>query len=72
MMPLRLGKEAMAQDLFHYEKMVEAALRGVVRDALRRAGREGLRAPTISISALGRGARGWSSPIISAPVTRTR
>lgn len=33
----------MAQDLFHYEKMVENALRGVVRDALRRAAREGLR-----------------------------
>jgi uncharacterized protein len=33
----------MAQDLFQYEKMVERALRGVVRDALRRAGREGLR-----------------------------
>ncbi|HVC56880.1 MAG TPA: ClpXP protease specificity-enhancing factor SspB [Stellaceae bacterium] len=34
----------MAQDLFQYEKMVEAALRGVVRDALKRAAREGLRA----------------------------
>ena len=33
----------MAQDLFHYEKMVEGALRGVVRDALRRAAREGLK-----------------------------
>ena len=33
----------MAQDLFHYEKMVEGALRGVVRDALKRAAREGLR-----------------------------
>ena len=33
----------MAQDLFHYEKMVESALRGVVRDALRRAASEGLR-----------------------------
>ncbi len=33
----------MAQDLFHYEKMVEAALRGVVRDALKRAAREGLK-----------------------------
>ena len=33
----------MPQDLFHYEKMVEAALRGVVRDALRKAAREGLR-----------------------------
>jgi len=33
----------MAQDLFHYDKMVEAALRGVVRDALKRAAREGLR-----------------------------
>src|SRR5262249_23228088 len=28
---------------FHYEKMVEAALRGVVRDALTRAAREGLK-----------------------------
>ena len=33
----------MAQDLFHYEKMVEGALRGVVRDALRQAARDGLR-----------------------------
>ena len=33
----------MAQDLFHYERMVEEALRGVVRDALSRAAREGLR-----------------------------
>jgi hypothetical protein len=34
---------AMAQDLFQYEKMVENALRGVVRDALRQASRDGLR-----------------------------
>jgi hypothetical protein len=33
----------MAQDLFQYDKMVEAALRGVVRDALSRAARDGLR-----------------------------
>src|SRR6266545_7527005 len=33
----------MAQDLFQYEKMVERALRSVVRDALRRAAREGLK-----------------------------
>src|SRR5690349_15356122 len=33
----------MAQDLFQYEKMVEAALRGVVRDALKRAAQEGLK-----------------------------
>ena len=33
----------MAQDLFDYEKMVETALRGVVREALARAAREGLR-----------------------------
>jgi uncharacterized protein len=33
----------MAQDLFHFEKMVESALRGVVRDALRQAARDGLR-----------------------------
>ena len=33
----------MAQDLFQYEKMVENALRGVVRDALLRAAREGLK-----------------------------
>ena len=33
----------MAQDLFQYDKMVERALRGVVRDALTRASREGLR-----------------------------
>ena len=33
----------MAQDLFQYEKMVERALRGVVRDALQKAAGEGLR-----------------------------
>ena len=33
----------MAQDLFQYDKMVERALRGVVRDALQRAAKEGLR-----------------------------
>jgi hypothetical protein len=33
----------MAQDLYHYEKMVERALRGVVREAIERAAREGLR-----------------------------
>jgi hypothetical protein len=33
----------MAQDLFHYDRMVEAALRGVVREALMRAAGEGLR-----------------------------
>ena len=33
----------MAQDLFDYPKMVETALRGVVREALARAQREGLR-----------------------------
>jgi uncharacterized protein len=33
----------MAQDLFDYPKMVETALRGVVREALARAERDGLR-----------------------------
>ena len=33
----------MAQDLFPYDKMVETALRGVVREALRLAARDGLR-----------------------------
>ena len=33
----------MPQDLFQYDKMVENALRGVVRDALTRAAQEGLR-----------------------------
>ena len=33
----------MAQDLFHYDKMVERALRGVIRDALSRAAQEGLK-----------------------------
>jgi len=33
----------MPQDLFQYDKMVERALRGVVRDALQRAAEEGLR-----------------------------
>jgi uncharacterized protein len=32
----------MAQDLFHYDKMVEAALRGVARQALMLAARDGL------------------------------
>jgi uncharacterized protein len=33
----------MAQDLYHYEQMVERALRGVVREALERAAKQGLR-----------------------------
>jgi len=33
----------MAQDLFHYDKMIERALRGLIRDALARVSREGLR-----------------------------
>jgi uncharacterized protein len=33
----------MPQDLYHYEQMVERALRGVVRKALERAAKEGLR-----------------------------
>ena len=33
----------MAQDLFHYDKMVEHALRGVIRDVLVRVAKEGLR-----------------------------
>ncbi len=33
----------MAQDFFQYEKMVEDALRGVARDALKRAAQDGLR-----------------------------
>ncbi|HZK90609.1 MAG TPA: ClpXP protease specificity-enhancing factor SspB [Stellaceae bacterium] len=33
----------MAQDLFHYDKMVERALRGVIRDALVRVAREGMK-----------------------------
>jgi uncharacterized protein len=33
----------MPQDLYHYEQMVERALRGVVREALERAAKEGLR-----------------------------
>ena len=33
----------MAEDLFHYDKMVETALRGVAREALSRAARDGLR-----------------------------
>jgi uncharacterized protein len=33
----------MAVDLFHYDKMVETALRGVAREALSRAARDGLR-----------------------------
>jgi uncharacterized protein len=33
----------MAQDLFHYDQMVETALRGVARQALRIAARDGLR-----------------------------
>jgi uncharacterized protein len=34
----------MAQDLFQYEKMVETALRGVLREVLNRTARDGLRA----------------------------
>ena len=33
----------MAQDLFHYDKMVERALRGVIREVLARVAQEGLR-----------------------------
>jgi uncharacterized protein len=33
----------MAQDLFHYDKMVEQALRGVIRDVLARVAHEGIR-----------------------------
>jgi len=33
----------MAQDLFHYDKMVEQALRGVIRDVLARVAQEGIR-----------------------------
>lgn len=33
----------MAQDLYHYDKMVERALRGVIRDVLARVAQEGLR-----------------------------
>ena len=33
----------MAQDLFQYEKMVETALRGVVREVMNRTARDGLR-----------------------------
>jgi hypothetical protein len=33
----------MAQDLFHYDKMVERALRGVIRDVLARVAQEGPR-----------------------------
>ncbi|HEU0217161.1 MAG TPA: ClpXP protease specificity-enhancing factor SspB [Stellaceae bacterium] len=33
----------MPQDLFHYDKMVESALRGVIRDVLIRVAQEGLR-----------------------------
>jgi hypothetical protein len=35
--------QTMAQDLFHYDKMVERALRGVIREALVRAAQEGLK-----------------------------
>lgn len=33
----------MAQDLYHYDKLVERALRGVIRDVLKRVAQEGLR-----------------------------
>jgi len=33
----------MPQDLFHYDKMVESALRGVIHDVLARVAQEGLR-----------------------------
>jgi hypothetical protein len=38
-----VGRGALAQDLFQYDKMVEWALRGVVRDALARLAQEGPR-----------------------------
>jgi uncharacterized protein len=33
----------MAEDLFHYDKMVERALRGVIREALARVAQEGMK-----------------------------
>ena len=41
--PLRVSEPKMAEDLFDYPTMVETALRGVVREALMRTAREGLR-----------------------------
>jgi uncharacterized protein len=41
--PLRASEPKMAEDLFDYPTMVETALRGVVREALMRTAREGLR-----------------------------
>lgn len=38
-----VGRGALAQDLFQYHKMVERALRGVVRDVLARLAQEGPR-----------------------------
>ena len=38
-----VGRGALAQDLFQYDKMVERALRGVVRDVLARLAQEGPR-----------------------------
>ena len=52
----------MPQDLYQYEKMVERALRGVVREALERAAGEGLAGRIISISALRPTCRGSRSP----------
>src|SRR5947199_5285144 len=52
----------MPQDLFQYEKMVETALRGVVRDALKRAAREGLRSEHHFYIGFATGAPGVSIP----------
>jgi hypothetical protein len=52
----------MAQDLFDYPEMVETALRGVVREALARTAREGLRGDHHFYVSFRTGARGVVLP----------
>jgi hypothetical protein len=52
----------MAEDLFHYDKMVETALRGVAREALSRAADDGLRGGHHFYISFRTGARGVALP----------
>ena len=62
----------MAQDLFDYPKMVETALRGVMREALARTAREGLPATITSMSLFALMPPGSGSHPICSANFRTR
>ena len=62
----------MAQDLFDYPKMVETALRGVMREALARIAREGLPGDHHFYIAFARAPRGGDPELPDQRNTRTR